>query len=157
MNRFDKKGMLVIPAPYQVSAVLQKEKIMVVDKCYCPNGHSLINDRAIFNGFKGIIFKVKREDEVGVIAVSPVYGCKSRVALDLELKEGTIWQFHCPTCDEAFLYYKDCECGGNVIVFFTTESAEYSYSIGICNRVGCHNSDIHFGQDLLEQTMMESF
>ena len=157
MKRFDTKGMLVIPTPKQVSAVLRQEKIIVVDQCFCPNGHSLISDRAIFSGFKGIVFKVKRGSEAGIIAVSPVYGCRSRVALDLDLNEGTVWEFHCPDCDVALPIYKDCECGGKVTVFFTTDKAEFSHSIGICNRVGCHNSDIHYGQELLEQTMLESF
>jgi hypothetical protein len=117
----------------------------------------MINERAIFNSFKGIVFKVRREEAEGLIAVSPVYGCKSRVALDVDLKEGTIWRFHCPECDIPLPYYKDCECGGKVTVFFTTEKTKFTQSIGICNRVGCHNSDIHFGQELLEQSMLESY
>ncbi|MEJ2595446.1 MAG: hypothetical protein P8100_10045 [bacterium] len=156
MKRFDSKGMLIIPNPKQSNPLLKGEKILVVEKCYCPNGHNLMSQRAIFDGFSGIAFRATREGESGMVAISPVYGCKSRVSFDLDLKEGTIWHFHCPVCNEPLPFYKDCTCGGKVTVFFTTMYADYAHSFGICNRVGCYHSDIHYGQELLEQSMLES-
>ena len=157
MKLFDSKGMLFIPNPKQSNPLLKGEKILVVKQCYCPNGHDLINERALFDGFPGIAFKAKREGEEGLVAISPVYGCRSRVSLDLDLKDGAVWSFHCPVCDEPLPFYKDCACGGKVTAFFTTRDADYTHSIGVCNRVGCFHSTVQHGQELLEQSMLESF
>lgn len=149
--------MLVIPNPKKNEPICENEKLLVVDKCYCQNGHNLISERAVFNGFKGIVFKVKREDQEGLIAISPVYGCKSRVALDVDLEEGIIWKFHCPECDVEFPYYTKCSCGAYLNTFFTTIENDFIHSFGICNRVGCGHADIHSGEDLLTQTMLEAY
>lgn len=157
MKRFDKKGMLVIPNPKKKEPICQNENLLIVDECFCQNGHSLINDHAVFNGFFGIVFLVKRNNQRGMIAMSPVYGCKSRVALDVDLIEGDVWQFHCPECDVALPYYTRCECAANLTTFFTSKGADFSHSFGVCNRVGCEHAHIHSGDELLTQTMLEAY
>lgn len=157
MKRFDKKGMMIFPNPYEKDNILQSEKILVIEECYCPQGHSLISTKAMFNKFKGILFLAKHGKEKGLVALSPVYGVKSRITLDLELKDGEIWKFHCPDCEVALPYYTRCKCGGNLTTFFTSKDADYNHSIGICNRVGCQNASIHLGEELLTQSMLESY
>ena len=65
MKIFNAKGMLVIPNPLTSEKICKHKKIVVVKECYCSNGHNLISHKAIFNGFPGIIFKVRRKNEEG--------------------------------------------------------------------------------------------
>ena len=146
--------MLVIPNPKKENTLYRSEKLLIVDECYCPNGHNLISNNAIFNGYKGIVFMVKRKRQKGRIAISPIYGCKSRVALDIDLVEGDTWEFCCPECKVSFPVYKSCECGGKLTTFFTSKDADIYHSIGICNRVGCGNAGILQGKELLTQSML---
>ena len=118
MKRFNKKGMLVIPDPRKKES--PKEKILVIEECYCSNGHSLISSMAVFDGFDGILFKAKRGKESGMIALSPVYGEKNRISLDLNLIDGDIWDFYCPECNVTLPNYNTCDCGARLITFFTS-------------------------------------
>lgn len=157
MKRFDKKGMLVIPNPQELNPMYKEEHLLLVEKCYCPNGHNLINDHAIFNGFKGIVFMAKKSRQKGLVAISPVYGCKSRVAFDIVLKDNDIWKFCCPECKVELPVYTICECGADLTTFFTTKDCDYTYSVGICNRVGCQHANIHSGKDLLFQSTQGTY
>jgi hypothetical protein len=149
--------MLIIPDPRKEQSTLPTEKILVIEECYCPNGHSLISSKAMFDKFKGIVFTAKKGDESGIIALSPVYGEKYRISLDLELLDMDIWAFHCLQCDVPLPHYKLCECGGELTTFFTSRDIDFNYSIAICNRVGCHHATIHLGEELLTQALLESY
>jgi hypothetical protein len=155
MKRFDKKGMLVIPDPRKGDK--PKEKILVIEECYCPNGHSLISKKVVFDKFDGILFRARRDKFVGAIALSPVYGEKHRVAMDLDLDDGQIWDFYCTECGVKLPNYNRCDCGGHLITFFTNPDSDFNHSIGICNRVGCHHATIQLGEELLTQSLLESF
>lgn len=155
MERFDKKGMMVIPSPIR-SIIREKEKVLVVKECYCPKGHSLINPRAIFNGFKGIQLKVRTNDRKGHIVLSPLVGDKSRIALDVDLKSGELLQISCPTCDTPLPVYSPCACDGELIALFTTTEADYSHSVGICTRVDCFNGEIKSGSEMVSFSMLEA-
>jgi len=87
MERFDKKGMMIYPSPIR-KIIREKEKVLVIKECYCPRGHSLINPRAVFNGFEGIELKVRAGDREGRIVLSSIAGDKSRVAIGIDLKSG---------------------------------------------------------------------
>ena len=147
--------MLVIPDPRREETSAQK--ILVIDTCYCPNGHSLISSKVVFDQFKGILFNARRGDENGMIALSPVYGEKNRISVDLDLIVGDTWDFYCPDCGVNLPNYNRCDCGGQLVTFFTSKEGDFNYSIAICNRVGCHHATIHLGEELLNQSMLESF
>ena len=66
-----------------------KEMIVIRD-CYCPNGHNLVTNRARFGDHDGIIIGVGDPDKMGYIALSPLYGDKSRVCFDYDLQEGEL-------------------------------------------------------------------
>jgi hypothetical protein len=53
MERFDKKGMIVIPNPVRKAAATMK--VLIVRELFCQTGHSLISKRAVFNGYPGIL------------------------------------------------------------------------------------------------------
>lgn len=156
MKLFDKKGMMIFPNPKKKEDPCQSEKVIVVEECYCQGGHSLISNKVKFDGFNGILFKVERSGKTGSVAVSPVYGCNHRIAIDVEFKDGEIWGFHCPECDVALPYFTICECGAYMTTFFTTKNADFNSTIAICNRVGCSKAKIYFGEKLMFDAMLEA-
>jgi hypothetical protein len=151
--RFNTKGMMIIPNPIKSGSICRQKELIVVQSCYCPNGHNLISPQAVFNGFEGIILKIRREGQEGLVALSPVYGYKSRVALRVEMEEGQIWKVSCPHCDEPLPLYDKCECGADMICLFLDKSANFGSSICICNRIGCHHAGIHYSDEIISKHM----
>lgn len=140
---------MLFPNPMRREKICKSEKIIVVQNCYCHNGHNMISDRAVFNGFPGIIFKVKKEDTTGLVALSPVYGYKSRVSLDVDLQENEVWEVLCPVCSEPLMKYSDCSCDGDMIALFLDKQADFSNCIAVCNRIGCLNAGITYADDII--------
>lgn len=153
MRRFDSKGMMVFPNPMTRESICKSKKIVVVKACYCQNGHSLVSERAVFNGFQGIVFKVKNKRREGLVALSPVYGYKSRVSLDADLEEGEIWEVRCPVCDVELPVFSECSCGGSLLTLFADQKADFNHCIVICNRIGCFNAGINQGSEMLALSM----
>jgi len=88
------------------------------------------------------------------VALSPVYGEKCRVALDVELEDGDILELLCPVCGTALPAYAPCPCGARLITLFLSPRADYSNCIGICNRVGCVNAEVKREGELIVLSML---
>jgi len=72
-----------------------QEEGFFVEECYCPNGHSLISPRAVFNEqYNGIVLKVKYQNQTGTIFLSLVCGCRSKITLDIHNIELTLIRFY---------------------------------------------------------------
>lgn len=110
----------------------------------------------MFDEFEGLVFKVKRNDKVGIVALTPVFGDNSRISIDVDLKDGEIWKAFCPECDVELPNYTMCECGADLITFFTNRNADYGSILGLCNRVGCRHATIRLGDELLTKSMLEA-
>ena len=156
MKLFNSKGMMLFPNPMKKEEICKQKNLLVVKECFCHNGHSLISEQAVFNGFNGILIKVKRKDASGLVALSPVYGYKSRVSLDLLLKENEIWEIYCPECDEALPIFSSCECGGDKISLFLNKHADFAHCILLCNRIDCFNAAIKYNNELIHYSGVES-
>jgi len=157
MNRFNSKGMLVIPNPMPTESICKFKEVVVVKECFCPNGHNLISSKAIFNGFNGIVIRVTSKDQEGLVALSPVYGYKSRVALNIDLNEGDVWEVRCPVCSHKLPVYSKCDCGGDMVCMFLDNKKNFQNCIAICNRIGCDQAGIKYGDEILSESMMGSF
>jgi len=153
VERFDKKGMLIIPNP--VSQAIAPT-VVVVQKLFCPRGHSLINSRADFNGHPGIIIAATRHDEHGFIALSPIYGDKRRIALDIDLSDGETYDLSCPECGVKLPRFGPCKCGADLISLFLTQDADNSNCVVICNRVGCPNAQIISSGEVISETVFKT-
>jgi len=140
MKLFDKNGILIIPVPEKKTASLRE--LILVKACYCQHGHNLISPLAWFGEHQGIVLKVGKRKQKSIIALSPVYGDKSRISLGSPLKEGEILLLLCPECNAALPSYARCECGGDLIVMFTHPEIDYNNCVGVCNRVGCKHAEI---------------
>jgi len=141
--------MMVFPNPIKKTGICKEKSLILIKKCYCHNGHSLISDKAIFNGEKGITITVKKGKRKGLVALSPVYGYKTRVCLDAKLEPGEIWQICCPTCEEALPVFSSCSCEGDIVALFLDKNADFSNSILICNRIDCFNAQIKFNDEII--------
>jgi hypothetical protein len=157
MKRFNTKGMMLFPNPMKKEEICKQENLIVVKECYCQNGHNLISKQAVFNGFNGILLKVKRNKVSGMVALSPVYGNKSRVSLNLILKEGEVWELCCPDCNVSLPKFSSCECGGDQITMFLDEKADYAHCIMLCNRIDCYNATIKYNDELIYYSGADTF
>lgn len=140
MKLFDKHGVMIIPVPEKHENA--SRELVVIKECYCPAGHSLISSKARFGSYDGIVVGVNQQGNFGRIALSPVYGDKSRISLDLELKEGELLTLVCPECKVKLPVYSTCTCGGELLVMFTSQDADFQNCVGVCNRVGCKHAEI---------------
>ena len=104
----------------------------------------------------GIVFKVRKQYKTGLVALSPVYGYKSRVSMDVNLVENEVWELLCPDCDETLPAYSQCSCGADLITLFTNPDGNYGDCILICSRIGCFNARIQYGNEALTSTMIEA-
>jgi hypothetical protein len=154
MERFDKKGMIVIPNPVQKSA--GAVKVLIVRELFCPAGHSLISERAVFNGYPGILLGVGLNDRKGLVALSPICGDKARISLDIDLPEDCIVNLCCPTCGIDLPRYATCSCGADLTALFLTRDASFADCIGVCNRIGCINARFITSGELISETMLET-
>jgi hypothetical protein len=136
--------------------ICKNKNLLVIKNCYCQNGHNLINNRAIFNGFEGIMIKVKRYKKAGLVALSPVYGYKSRVSLELTFKADEIWNVYCPTCDEKLPVFSKCSCGGDLVTLFLDNDADFANCILICNRIDCFNAEIKYNSEIIHYSGVDA-
>ncbi|PIS30011.1 MAG: hypothetical protein COT43_02720 [Candidatus Marinimicrobia bacterium CG08_land_8_20_14_0_20_45_22] len=155
MERFDSKGMMIMPNPLK-SEIAGKKKVLIVDQLFCQNGHNLISKRAIFNGYPGLLIKVRQDDDAGLIALSPFYGENSRFTLDIDLIDQKILSLMCPVCGVEMPVISPCNCGGNLVAFFLTKECDFRNCVGICTRVNCSNSHIVHSGELITRSMLES-
>jgi len=156
MKMFNRQGMMLFPNPIKKTEICKNKNLLVVKECYCHNGHDLISEQAIFNGFNGILVKVQKGDITGHVALSPVYGYKSRVSMDVKLMDGEKWEVFCPTCNEPLPIFSSCECDGDLVCLFLDNEGDYSNCILICNRIDCFNAEMKFKNQLLHYSSVDA-
>jgi hypothetical protein len=149
MNRFDQNGMMIFPNPEKIKKVGKLEHILVIGQCFCPNGHNLISDQAVFDGFSGIILQVRKSGQEGRVALNPVYGLKHRISIGIQLSRDELLEVFCPICGAALPVYSSCSCGGDLITLFLDEKPDFTNSILICNRVDCPNAQIRLHNEMV--------
>lgn len=134
--------MLAYPNDIKRDCLCESDDILVLEECYCPNGHNLVTPRANFSGFPGIVLKVKLNNEWGTVALSPIYCDKSKISFGVDIHKGDIAQFYCPDCGVEIPSYCECSCGASIVCMFLDKKADYRDCIGICSRVGCFNARV---------------
>lgn len=149
---YDKHGMLIFPNPLQES-IRKSQNVIVMNECFCPNRHNLINRKAMFGSFPGILLKVKQKEDSGLLALSPVYGDKSRISIDIELIDKEILELSCPGCNEKLPVFSHCECGADLLNLFLTEELSFNEAAAVCSRVNCFNAQIKSSSELIAQMM----
>jgi len=156
MKLYDNKGLLIIPSPKDPNAEKEVQGV-IIKKCFCINGHNLVSRQAQFGNQDGILLDVLMDDKKGIIALSPVFGDKSKITLGILLEEGKLVQLSCPVCSARLPVYSNCECGGDLLVMFTGALNDFNNCVGVCNRVGCKHAEIKNEGHLLNLTAPEVF
>jgi len=155
MDQPTRRGLRIVPNPAQPELAASR-KVLVVDECFCPNGHNLVQRRSVFSGHPGILLLVRGPGKEGLIALSPIYGDKTRIDLDIKLVRGEIVQVFCPLCGVELPVFGPCPCGARMVTFFNDACPDFSNCIGVCNRVGCDNAVVKQGGELIILSMIES-
>ena len=142
MKRFNNKGMMLIPEPIESDSV-KDGKVLIITEAYCPNGHNLIDKRAMFNGHPGIIVNINENGDTGTMALSPIVGDKARICLDVDLENGEHIDIFCPHCNVQLPIHSPCDaCEGNLITLFITPDANFNDCVAICDTIGCSQANI---------------
>jgi hypothetical protein len=149
MKLFDKQGMMLFPLPEQQREIGKSKSLLVVSQCFCQKGHDMVSEKAIFDGFNGILLKVKKSKQSGLVALSPVYGMKNRISLNIKLTKNELLELLCPTCNTALSIFSPCSCGGNLVALFLDKKADFTNCILICNRVDCFNAAIKLQDEMI--------
>jgi hypothetical protein len=149
MTRFDQSGMMIFPSPEKIKKAAELKELIVIKQCFCPEGHNLVSEQAVFDGFNGIVLKVKNDNQEGLIALNPVYGLKHRISFGIKLKKDEMLDVLCPDCGKALPVYSVCSCGGNLVTLFLNDKNDFTSSLLICNRVDCNNAQIRFHNEVV--------
>ena len=153
MKRFDKNGLLIIPTTEDVKLVQEAEELLIVKECYCPNGHNLVSPKACFNDIPGIFLKVVNSDnKAGFIALSPIYGQKQRISLNVEIIKGEKARIYCPHCDVELSIFASCTTckKGQLVALFLDKKASFKNCLTVCNIIGCKSSTINTSENILK-------
>lgn len=158
MERFDKKGRLIIPdlkklgAAKKVGVIVEKEKLHVTH-AYCPEGHALITDGShMFSGRPGIRLLVRGKRLEQVITLSPFQGDFAK-AYEQEFEDGEVLKVMCPLCETPLPVLAPCGCtpGSHWVVMFLRQEQDYNDAVGICNAWGCPCSFIRLSGEILTE------
>ena len=155
MNRFDDKGMMIIPNRDR-SEIKSSKKLIVLTELFCPHGHNLIQARANFNGYPGLVLQASAGKQNGILALSPVYGEKIRVSFDIDLKKNEVLSLKCTVCQAELPTYAQCQCGADLKALFLTKDMSFSNCVGICNRVDCRHAQLFSSGELISLAAAES-
>ena len=146
---------MIFPNPLIKKKICAEENVIIFTECYCPNGHDLITAKAKFDKFDGILLKISTESSEGLFALSPVYGCKTRISVEIDLKEGEQYNFSCPECNVPLPVYTKCHCGANIFTLFLNNNADFHSFLGACDRIGCTNSYIQLGEEIVTSARLD--
>ncbi len=148
MGTFNEIREMILINPFRSKKLYNLKELIVIRECYCPNGHSLISDQAVFDGHNGIVLKVKSKDKEGIIALDPVYGMKHRYS-SFNLPKDELLQIVCPECGIPLPVFSNCSCGGELVTLFLDQKSKFANSILICNRVDCQHAQLRFNNEVV--------
>jgi hypothetical protein len=121
---------------------------LVVRECYCPNGHTILSDLAIFGGHQGLTLQLRTASQQGLLSLSPIIGDRDRIFVNFTEVVGEVVEISCPVCAALFPLYNECSCGAHLVALFTSPETTFAKCIGICQRIGCLHSELLTERDL---------
>ncbi|MFP4459373.1 MAG: hypothetical protein ACLFSQ_07285 [Candidatus Zixiibacteriota bacterium] len=155
-ERFDRKGVWIIPDPKDMKKQKGDKKCLVVSRAFCHNGHSMIWKKAKVNGYPAIRIEAEtKSGKVGDIVISPIYGDKTNVTLGLDSQPDEKLILRCPVCHEELQTLKKCDncADGDIKSIFLTDDINIHDAIGICDVQNCPNAVFMISGKLLSDDM----
>ena len=67
--------------------------------------------------------KAKNKKCNGYIGLSPIWGDKSRMSIDIDFCDGELINLFCTECEVPLSKFSKCDCGGDMVVFFLDKEA----------------------------------
>ncbi|HNS74093.1 MAG TPA: hypothetical protein PKI81_11845 [bacterium] len=72
-------------------------KVLRIQNAGCPNGHSLMDEDHLINGYPSVAVLARYRDETGLIHLDPIYGSFKNIS-QITVPDGELVEFLCPTC-----------------------------------------------------------
>ena len=138
----NEKSKIVVYPGNLLNEKLSRRETVVIEKCYCPNGHNLIRVEVYFADYQAICLKIQDKKEIGYIYLNPIVGEKSKVLFDNWLVNNKMYEFICPDCKAPLPVFSPCSCGGQLITLFLDDTLKISNCVAFCNKIGCTHSEI---------------
>lgn len=107
----------------------------------CPHcGKSLMNAYQPIMGKPSIRVSIEAPDQKGTLRLCSLYGCHQHES-DIELKDGQIYNFKCPSCNTSLNIEEKCDqCEAPLVGL----RLEMGGKAEVCSRKGCENHYIAF-------------
>ncbi|MFC1570597.1 hypothetical protein ACFL4E_02315 [Candidatus Omnitrophota bacterium] len=155
---FDEKGKLNIPVAGSIripkSKIHKKGDQLVINKAYCPKGHSLVSNVEV-DGEPGLHFIYTNKagtKETDIVISSVVKKCRKKILKGEAFKKNEIVKILCPTCRTELDVLFNCECGAPIYLFFLDKKRNYYYGQSFCSRIGCVKaSQLRFSHEMLQE------
>ena len=125
-----------------------RKENLVVKECYCPKGHSILSELAVFGGHPGLTLQLRTASQTGLLSLSPIIGDRDRSFVNFTEIVGEVVEICCPKCSVPFPIYNECSCGAHLVALFTSPQNSFAKCIGICQRLGCLHSELLTERDL---------
>jgi len=77
----EKSNRIVVCPGNLLNEKLNRRETVVIEKCYCPNGHNLIKGEVCYADFQAMCLKIKGKKEIGNIYLNPIVEEKVRFFL----------------------------------------------------------------------------
>jgi hypothetical protein len=144
MNKFEEKGIKVVPVSNIHKAVKSDKVIWRVDHVYCTNGHSLMDKEHPIHGYPGIRLAYKHPNGEGEIVISALAGDLAKITLSGELEPGVSHELSCPQCHVPLPILMPCGCkrNGSLVVIGLTPKLNFNNAITLCDVAGCTNASL---------------
>jgi hypothetical protein len=116
-------------------------KTLRIKHAMCPNGHSLMDDEHLINGYSSVTVRAKYGDKEGLIYLDPIYGSFTNV-YEIVVPEGECVELYCPTCGVSLSEHGQIcdECLAPMFAIYLPHGG----MIDACLRVGCHHHTLRF-------------
>ncbi len=116
------------------------KEFLVVEKVFCPNGHSLMIETVQIHGEPSIILDVSIENQKGNFYIDAFWGSHAKLYSFLPVLKGVnpVIKAFCPVCGVSLLTESVCDqkdCDAKEHIFF--DLPEKGNRILVCARLGC--------------------
>jgi len=156
MARFSKDGRWIIPLSERKKKKSKHKEAKVryvIEKAYCPNGCSLMDNENRIKGLPSIRIKYKRPGMEGEFVISAIEGDFDKIILSGELKDGVKDELYCPHCGVMFAKLVNCRCkpDADMVMIGLTPKLDFNNAITFCNVTGCHNATFVSSGDVIRR------
>lgn len=127
--------------------------IAQIKQATCPKGHDLLDSTVKIDGMQSIKVNARFNGNEAVINMHPVYGSNNLHRYSQEIKNNTIAEFFCPTCDVSLIDpLKICPKCGAPIYVLEVPSQESFHG---CSRKGCDWQEWKFIENIGRKEFVE--